>query len=148
MAAIGWYEGDDRLPSYAPAGVNAGTLEPFNQFAWLYGGVIGLANGPVVWTFQWKGSTALPAWITATGDDQQFSILVNAFDSSWSPSEARGMLTVSAADADGPLANTARLALDGFAGMYGSFTWDVVEDGPPEPEAEFWTSFLASYEVP
>lgn len=148
MAAIGWYEGDNRLPSYAPAGINSGTLEPFNHFSWLYGGVIGIADAPVIWTFRWKDSTELPAWITTTGNDSEFSVLINANHPSWPPSAARGMFTVNASDASGPLANTVRVAVDGFNGAYGSFVWDVLEDGPPPLDPEFWTSFQSSYEVP
>ena len=148
MAAIGWYEGEDRLPSYAPAGLNSGVFEPFDQFSRLYGGVIGIADGTVVWTVTWNGSTDLPAWLTVEGDDRDFSVLFNAFHPSWSPAATRGLLEVTASDASGALANTARAAVDGFKGMYGSFAWDVVTDGPPDPEADFWTSFQASYEVP
>ena len=145
MAALGWYQesGPGRWPEDAPPSVWSGSFYLWMGFLSLRGGVIGVANGPVTWTFLWNGATELPFQIDHWTTDSQVSVNLQYLHDADPP---RGILRVTAADLDGPLDGVLQLAIaDG--GIYGHISWDVIAPEPPE-QPEFWTEFVSAYEVP
>ena len=146
MAALGWYQesGPGRWPEVAPPSVWSGSYDLWSDL-YLLGGVIGVANGPVTWTFLWNGTTELPFVIGHQTTDSQVTVqLQNLHEVPYTPP---GILLVMAADLDGALDGVLRLAVASGGGPYGSVTWDVIDPEPPT-QPEFWTEFISSYEVP
>ena len=146
MAALGWYQESSpgRWPEDAPPSVWSGSYGLWEDLD-LRGGVIGVANGPVTWTFLWNGTTELPYVIGHQTTDSQVTVkLQHLYTAPYPPP---GILQVMAADLDGALDGVLRLAVSSGGGAYGSVTWDVINLTPPTPP-EFWTEFISSYEVP
>lgn len=145
MAALGWYQesGPGRWPEDAPPSAWSGSFDLWEGYISLRGGVIGVANGPVTWTFLWNGATELPYQIDCRTTDSQ--VTVNLKYLYIEP--PRGILQVTAADLDGALDGVLRLAIADGGGVYGHMSWDVTDPEPPE-QPGFWTEFVSAYEVP